>query len=410
MSAVSRSFDDPAAEAAKLLNRLGLAVLVIVTPCAGLFSIQALYSLMPVGAVLILIAAVLRGDNGVARLLQALRSPLGALALFIAFWSCLSLAWTVFPLPAGERFFKTFGLGLLVALAASCLPDRTKVSNLNLIPIGLFATVLATLILILVGVANFKGGSDIETSLLQRSVITLVLLIWPALGVLSLRERWMTAGALAILVAVAVIGAWARISLMAMAIGALTFAGAMSQPVWTARVAAVVFAALFAAAPVWAFLTRFLVNATGFAESLASPMIVWADLMANEWPRVITGHGLVMAAGGVTMGYLPAETPTSLMFEIWYDLGIVGAWAFAALILFAFSAAGRTPANVAPALIAGLVAGLTIAVFGLATEQIWWVTLVAVDTLAFACLVKGSHRGKRLLAQTVEAEQIEHIS
>jgi hypothetical protein len=313
------------------------------------------------------------------------------------------LAWTVFPLPAGERFFKTFGTGLLVALAASCLPDKTKTSNLNLIPIGLAVTVLATLALILVNAANFKGGTDLETSLLQRSVITLVLLIWPALGVLSLRERWMAAGGLAVLVAVAVIGAWARISLMAMAIGALAFAGAMSQPIWTARVAAVIFSLLFAAAPAWAFLTRFFVNALGITESFAAPMVVWADLMVHEWPRVFTGHGLVMAAGGVSMGYLPTEIPTSLMFEIWYDLGIVGAWAFAVLIFAGFSVAGRMPANVAPALIAGLVAGLTIAVFGLATEQIWWVTLLAIDALAFACLVKGSHRGKKLLAQTVEA-------
>lgn len=402
MSAVSRSFDDPAAEAAKLLNRLGLAVLVIVTPCAGLFSIQALYSLMPVGAALILIAAVLRGDNAFKRLLRALKSLLGSLALFLAFWSFLSLAWTLFPLSAGERFFKTFGTGLLVALAVSCLPDRTKVSNLNLIPIGLFVTALATLALILVGVTNFKGGSDIETSLLQRSVITLVLLIWPALGVLSLRERWMSAGVLAVLVALAVFGAWARISLVAMAIGALTFATAMSQPVWTARVAGLFFALLFAAAPLWAFLTKFFAGATGLSEGVLSPMIVWADLMMSEWPRLITGHGLVMAAGGVTMGYIPAAAPTSLMFEIWYDLGIVGAGAFAALVLCAFAAAGRTPANVAPALLAGLVAGLIIAVFGLATEQIWWVTLVAIDALAFACLVKGSHRGKRLRAQTLE--------
>jgi hypothetical protein len=405
MSAVSRSFDDPAAEAAKLLNRLGLAVLVIVTPCAGLFSVHALYSLMPVGAVLILIAAVLRGDNGFARLLKALGSLPGGLALFLAFWSFLSLAWTLFPLPAGERFFKTFGAGLLVALAASCLPDKTKTSNLNLIPIGLFVTVLATLAMILVGVANFKGGLDLETSLLQRSVITLVLLIWPALGVLSLRDRWIAAGGLAILVALAVICGLARISLVAMALGALTYAGAMSQPLWTARIAGVIFALLFAAAPLWALLISFIANAMRLSQTFFSPMIVWADLITHEGLRLITGHGLVMAAGGVTMGYLPADSPTSLMFEIWYDLGIVGAWAFAALVLCAFWAAGRTPANVAPALLAGIVAGLSIAVFGLATEQIWWVTLIAVDALAFACLVKGSHRGKRLLARTVGAEQ-----
>jgi hypothetical protein len=189
-----------------------------------------------------------------------------------------------------------------------------------------------------------------------------------------------------------------------MAIGALTFAGAMSQPVWTARIAAGIFAFLFAAAPAWVWIVKLVVKATGVLQNTASSLLVWADLITNDGLRLITGHGLVMAAAGISGGFLPPGTPTSLVFEIWYDLGLVGAWAFAALILFTFSAACRMPANVAPALIAGLVAGLTIAVFGLATEQIWWVTLVAIDALAFASLVKGSHRGKRLLAQTVVAE------
>ncbi len=404
MSAVSRSFDDPAAEAAKLLNRLGLGVLVIATPCAGLFSIQALYALMPVGATLILIAAALRGDNGFKRMLRSLSTLPAALALLLSFWAFTSLAWTVFPLPAGERFFKTFGTGLLVALAASSMPDRTKTSNLYLIPIGLFVTVLATLIMFLVNAAKFRSGSSIETSLLQRSVITLVLLIWPALGVLSLRERWMSAGALAVLIAIAAMSAWAQISLSAMAIGALTFAAAMSQPILMSRLAATTFALLFAGAPLWSFLVKIFVNVTGLMQSTASPMTVWADLMTSEGWRLVTGHGLVMAAQGVRLGYLPPEAPTSLVFEIWYDLGIVGAWTFAALILCVFRAAGRTPPNVAPALLAGLVAGLTIAVFGLATEQIWWVTLVAIDALAFASLVKGAHRGKRLDAQTLAAD------
>jgi hypothetical protein len=405
MSAVSRSFDDPAAEAAKLLNRLGLAVLVIVTPCAGLFSIQALYSLMPVGAVLILIASVLRSDNGLKRMLRSLWTWPAILTLFLAFWGFLSLAWTVFPLPAGERFLKTFGTGLLVALAASCLPERTKTSNLYLIPIGLFLAGLATLVLA-ASVAAFRGGSDLETSLLQRSVITLVLLIWPALGVLSLRERWMTAGGLAILIALAALGAWARISLVAMAIGALTFASAMSQPVLIARIAAGIFAFLFAAAPIWVLAVKVFVKVTGAFQNGASSLLVWADLIANDGLRLLTGHGLAMAAAGVGAGFLPPGTPSSLVFEIWYDLGIVGAWAFAALILLVFAAASRTPANVAPALLAGLVAGLTIAAFGLATEQIWWITLLAIDALAFASLVKGSHRGKRLLAQAVAAEGV----
>jgi len=402
--AAGRSFDDPAAEAAKLLNRLGIAILVMVTPCAGLASIQALYSLMPVGATLILIAAMLRADNGFKRLFQSLWSLPAALALFFVFWGFLSLAWTVFPLAAGERFLKTFGNGLLVALAASSLPDKTKTSNLYLIPIGLFVAACATLALIFASVTKFIGGPDLETSLLQRSIITLVLLIWPALGALSLRERWMMAGGLAVLVALAAIFALARVSLLAMALGALSFASAMNQPVWTARIAAAIFAFVFAAAPAWVFFTRFFVTLTGYMRTAATSLIVWADLMAGDWARLLTGHGLVMAAQSVGRGYLPPHTPTSLIFEIWYDLGIIGAWTFALLILSVFAAASRTPANVAPALIAGLVAGLTISSFGLATEQIWWVTLVSIDALAFASLVKGAHRGKRPMMQTALAE------
>jgi len=399
MAAVSRPIEDPAAEAAKLLNRLGFAILVIVIPCAGLFSVQPLYSLMPVGAAVILIAAALRGDVGTSRFWRALSTPCGFLVLGLIAWALLSLSWTLFPWPAAERLMKTLGSLLLVAVVATALPDRTKTSNLNLMPIGAALTVLVTLGMILSGTANFEAGADLETSLLQRSVITLVLLIWPALGALILRERFMAAGALVALVAVAAISSWARISLFAMALGALTFTLAMSRPAQTARVAAIVFAILFATAPALAFLGNALSHASGLAQSVAQPLAVWSELLRTEGPRIVTGHGLMMAARGVLMGYLPADIPQSVIFELWYDLGIVGAWTFAALIYFAFAAAGRVQANVAPALLAGLVVILTIAVFGLATEQIWWVSLVGVAAVAFASLVKGAHRGKRLQMQ-----------
>jgi hypothetical protein len=399
MPAVSRPFEDPAAVAAKLLNRLGLAILVIASPCIGVFSAQALYALMPIGAMLILIAAVLRGDARPVRFLQAFISPIGALVLGLICWALLSLIWTLTPEPAGERFLKTVGAGLLATLAASFLPEKTKTSNLNLIPIGLFVTLFAMLGLIVT--RGPDGTGDPETPLLQRSIITMVLLIWPALGVLSLRERWLTAGGLATLVALTAIASWARIPLLAVAIGSLTFTFAMSRPILAGGCASIVFALLFAAAPALVFLARGFVRLTGWGQDLAQPLVIWADLMSSDGLRVITGHGVVMAARGVVMGYLPADVSTSLMFELWYDLGLVGAWTFAALTWLAFRAAAQTPPSVAPALLAGLVSGLTIAVFGLATEQIWWVTLVGVDAIAFASLVKGAQRSKRLRAQAM---------
>jgi hypothetical protein len=46
-------------------------------------------------------------------------------------------------------------------------------------------------------------------------------------------------------------------------------------------------------------------------------------------------------------------------------------------------------------LLAGLVAALTIAIFGIAASQIWWLTLLSCDAIAFALLIKGMDRARR---------------
>ena len=78
------------------------------------------------------------------------------------------------------------------------------------------------------------------------------------------------------------------------------------------------------------------------------------------------------------------------MFVVWYDLGLAGAAGFAVLVVQAFRSAGAIPAKAAPALLAGLVAILTIAILGIATAQIWWVTLLDCDVIAFALLAQGN--------------------
>ena len=55
----SRSFDDPAREAAALLIRLGVAVLAMGVPSGSLISRRLIFTLMPVGAALILLGVLL---------------------------------------------------------------------------------------------------------------------------------------------------------------------------------------------------------------------------------------------------------------------------------------------------------------------------------------------------------------
>jgi hypothetical protein len=94
-------------------------------------------------------------------------------------------------------------------------------------------------------------------------------------------------------------------------------------------------------------------------------------------------------------GYLPVRTPSSLLFVLWFDFGLVGTAGFAVLLVLLFKAAGQMPANGASSILAGVVAILIIAILGIATSQIWWLTLVACDGIAFAVLIKAADKGKR---------------
>lgn len=124
-------------------------------------------------------------------------------------------------------------------------------------------------------------------------------------------------------------------------------------------------------------------------------MLAWSELVVSQWPRLITGHGLDFVHRGLSLGYLPEATPRSLLLVLWFDFGLVGAVGFSALVVQAFGIAGRLQVKTAPALLAGLVSILTIAILGIATSQIWWVSLLNCEAIAFALLVKGVDRARR---------------
>ncbi|WP_156964402.1 hypothetical protein [Methylocapsa aurea] len=397
MSAASRHTDTPTADAAKVLIRLGLALLMIGLPCAGVLSRGAIYVLLPTGAIVILMGALLDAPNHGARQLRvALLSSAGAAALFLTFWAGLSLLWTPFPAIAGQRFLQTAGTTFLVAIVAAYLPEKTKAFDLYLLPFGLVLTALATLTLALLGLEWFWHGSEFDETLFNRSVITLIVLVWPALGALSLREHWISAAGLALLAAAVALAGSAQIVLAAMGAGAFAFAIAMSEPGRTSRFLAYSLAPLILFAPVIVLLYVVVFRLTGLEAGPGSiSMEIWSDLITAQWPRLITGHGFDMANRALNLGYLPAQAPRSLLFVLWYDLGLVGAFAFAVLTARVFLLAGRIPALVAPAVLAGLVAILTLAFLGVATAQIWWVTLVDCAVVAFAILIKGVYRTRR---------------
>jgi hypothetical protein len=385
---------DPAVEAARFLRRLAFMILMIVAPIAEVLSHGLLYILFPVGAAVLIIAGLLVGGEQVSRrMLAACRTWVGVAVASLTIWSALSLAWTLFPADGAAHLIRTLLTASVAWLAIASLSERAKISNIYLLPIGVAVTAIATLLMILLGPQSFRLGPNPDFTLAQRCIMSIVILLWPALGALALRERFIMAASLAIIVAAATLAGFVEVALAALVAAALTYAVAMTQAVRAARVIAIGLALLLLGTPlVLALLHPFL---TLSHLPYGGSVVVFSNLVVHDWPRFITGHGLVMAERAGSIGLLPKDAPHNIIFALWYELGVIGVASFVFLLATVLSGAAHLPPHAAPAVLAVIVAGLVIAIFGAETNQLWWVTLNAIAAIALALLVKAHPRSKR---------------
>lgn len=394
---------DPAADAARFLRRLAFIILMVVAPAAELVSHGLLYILFPVGAVVLVIAGLLAGGEAAwRRAIAAFRSPIGAAVLFLALWSALSLIWTPFPGEAAQRLGRTLLTAGLAMAAIMVLPERTKISNIYLLPIGVAVTAFVALPLVLLGPDWFRAGPYPDYVLAQRCILTVALLLWPALGGLALREHFVSAIALAVLVAAAALAAFVQVALAALMVAALAYAAAIGNPRRTGLFMAVIFAVLFLAAPLIAALLYPLF--LWMHLPLSAPIAIFSGLVVHQWPRFITGHGLDMVEQAIATGLLPPEVPRSIIFTLWYELGILGVSGFVFLLSAVLLGVARLPQHAGPAFLAVIAAGIAVALLGAETTQLWWITVNAIAALATANLVKAHPRAKRPPAPPPEEE------
>jgi hypothetical protein len=121
----------------------------------------------------------------------------------------------------------------------------------------------------------------------------------------------------------------------------------------------------------------------------------WGSLVLAQPYRLLTGHGFDVLGRAIASGYIPSPAPRSILFETWFEFGAVGAVAAALFAASAFSAVGRASATIAPFLLAELAAGLTVALWGADTTQLWWVTFIGVGAVAFIHVIRGQYRTDR---------------
>ena len=389
--------DDPAAAAGNLILRIGIAILAIGVPCGAVLSRRLVFVLMPIGAALVLIGGLLvPGEKDrLGQLSAVTRSPLVIATFFLVVWAGFSLLWTPFAELAIERFLKTAGTVFLAAAAAVALPRHVKASNSNLLPIGVAAAALAIVCVGLITPGALRSG-EADGSTLQRATLGAIVLAWPALGALSLRHRVAAAGILAIAVAAAAVIVWLPYSLFALIVALLTFSIAYSNPRLAGKVLAVGAALLILAAPAIPLVLQALPGSRIGDAGMASGVQTWAQIIHGEGLRLITGHGFDTTARAVAAGYLPGATPRGILFEIWYELGVLGAAGLAVLAWFAFRSAGKAAPAIAPFLLAALTGAVTLSIAGLSIAQLWWVTLLAVAAISFATVMRGHHREVRV--------------
>ena len=397
MARASNPTVDPALDAAALLRRVGFFGLFVIVPVVAQVARRATVVLAPIAVILLILASAI--DNrqrplrpAAARLLTA---PAFLAGILVILWSALSLIWTPFPGQATERLLNLIATILLTLAGYLALPDRMRSANLYLLPLGVTA---AAIVAIMIGVFGdtLMRGSPEEDNALDRCLTLLALLVWPAIAWLRSRHRDREALATALVVAGALVVSPNSTQIVALAIGALAFALTSFRPSLGIAVTAGLLALLLALAPLLPFVAR-PIGAALFGP--VSPGVLslkaWQKVVTTEPVRLVTGHGFETALRGRFVGLLPTNAPTTMLFEFWYELGIVGALAAAFALYASVRRSGRDAPALVPGAMAAFATAFTIACVGVGLTVMWWLTTLAITVLVFVSIERGQFRSRR---------------
>jgi len=382
------------ADAAAVLRRLGFAILFFAVPLAALFTRRALVVMAPLAVILLVLASVLDGNARHAwdKLVALATSRGGIAGLVLLFWAALSLVWTPFTAQATERLFNITGMILMGLGGYLAVPERMRSANLYLLPVGLGLAALIGIPLALEGGSRF----DPEGLSLERGMLMLVLLLWPALAWLHSRGRNLEAIGLALAVGVAALLTRGGLPLYGLVAGALVFVLTAYSQALGARLTGLVMAGLLLLAPILPFLLKPLASGLlGARSPVTASLEAWRRIIVSEPLRLLTGHGLETALRGRSFGLVPRNAPSTLLFEVWYELGLVGAVAGSVLLYQAATGIRSHRASVAPGIMAAFACAYTLGCLGIGTAQVWWFTALVVLVLIFVAIERGQFRTTR---------------
>lgn len=386
---------DPAADAARLLGRLGFAILMIAAPLAAVGGRRALVILVPVAVVLIVLATFIESDGREPwqRAKAMIVTPAGGLALFLLFWAGLSLVWTPFPLDAAERLSNVAGSAALLLLCVAALPPRMRASNVYFLPIGLSVTALAL-------IANaLRPQADLvdDAALAQRAALLIAMMAPAAMTWMAMRGKALFGWVLMALVATAIASTQAYWILAAFVMGALIYALALKQGALARTLVLASTAGLVLLAPILPLILRPITKLIfGVQHANTEAIRIWARVVTQEPARLITGHGFDTATRARAAGLVPPGSPRGLLFELWYELGLLGAIAFALLLWRAVAATAAMASRDRAAVLSLMVMAFALAILGQSPTQAWWMFALLIAIMALVAVERAHERAVRL--------------
>ncbi len=381
----------PAASAARLLRRVGFFVLAA-APLLSMASRRGFVIAVPFGSILLIMATLIESEtnNPWQSIGRMAVSICGIAGLFVLLWAGLSLIWTPFKSEAMARLANMIGLVVLVMTTVASLPVHSRASNLHLLAIGLGgAIVLAN------GLSIWSINDPdlvIDPLFTERLPLFASVLLFPCIGWLHSRQRF--GGALMLLVFTGsfLILHEAYAALFSLTLGIVFYGLAVWRATWCRWLSGMMTIGLLVLAPVLPFVLRPLTKwAFGATDLNVDALRAWGRLVQREPLRLMTGHGFDVTARAKAAGLIEPTAPRGLLFELWYDLGLLGVVGVAIVLLMIIRASSKSAPVLAPGILATLICAFSLTVLGQVALQSWWVTLIGLVVIMWFAIEQGQY-------------------
>lgn len=373
-----------------------LFILLIVAPVVVVYSSRALPVILLFALLFVVLYGVTYSFEGrgpsIARgtliALNPLTLPYWALALLaMILYGGLTAFWAIKPEPAAIQALKMWATFVVVVVLLRLMPplDRERLRYTAPFGIALAAAILIAELATSGLLRPLIYGNN--PAYLNRSVVTVSVLMWPALALTTGRFATAQKIGVVLLVAAAVIVSSSLSSLIGLCAGLIVMGLAFLSTRLATIGVVIVTAATFLAMPLAAKIITEFAFQTGVDTmvdlSSERRLEIWKAFSQAALEHPIIGWGLeasrffgVRQLPGLDWKLGPVHHPHNPMLQVWVELGAIGVVLAVIAIIGVVLSIAHMPARRRPFAYGAAAAALTIGMVSHGAWQSWWTSLL----------------------------------